>query len=483
MRCPSCGAEQPDASAAFCSKCGRPLGSAETEATQRLSVEEPAPSETAELDTTTSGGVSERRTRSPFGPRRALYDFGYAVRKSLVAGGWVEATSAAVVGLLALFCVGAIFLVAAKLQFPELGTGSNPLSVFTSIVILALASLRVPVHLGDLTVTALPLGAVAISATLISWAIEPAIRRRHVEGIRGRVAAGAKIAVPFALVCWLAALVFRFRGGDTPAHAGALGALVLGALWGGLFGSLAGLRTASSLRDHVRTALRLLRERRRTVFEGLAASGTMLGLAFVGAAAAGLVWVIVALARGAPMAGFGPGDALAAIVYIVAFLPNILIAILAIAIGAPIDVGAQITIGGRQIGPLRTFSLWHWGDGAAPWFAYALVLIPIVATAGGAYLLRRRKAVADHETVIGIAAIVFALVLAVTAWLGQARLGAGLVREHGFGQISPRAPIVAALGFGWAALGGFAGWTLADRRTRGESGHAPSATTSEESGT
>jgi hypothetical protein len=464
MRCPSCGAEQVDGSGAFCSKCGRPLGSPEAEATQRLSLEQPSTaSDTTELAPKREPGTPPR-ARSPFGPRRALYDFAYVVRNSLVAGGWFEAASAAFVGLLALLCVGAVFVAAAKLQFPDLGSSSSPLSVFTSIVVLALGSLRVPVHLGDLTVTALPLGALMVSAGAVSWAVEPAIRRRHVEGMRARVAAGAKIAVPFALFCWIAALVFRFRGGDSPTHAGATGALLLGGAWGALFGVLGGLRSTGSLRAHLRAAGRVLETRRRLLYEGARTGMTMFGLAAAAAAAGGLIWVIVALARGAPVKGFGQGDALAAVLYILAFLPNILVAIVAIAIGAPLDVGAQITIGGRQIGPLETFSLWRWGEGAAPWFAYALLLVPLLATVGAGYLLHERRERKGHESVIGIAAIVFALALAIAAWLGQARLGAGLVRAHGFGQISPNALIVLALGFAWAALGGFAGWTLAERR-------------------
>ena len=464
MRCPHCGAQQVDAGAAFCARCGRPLGPAEAEATEQLEAPAEA-SATTEL-TAPAETAEAHRGRSPFGPRRALYDFGYALRKALVAGGWFDAAAAAFVGLLALLCVGALFLVAAKLQFPDLGTESNPLSVFIAIVILALGSLRVPVHLGDLTVTALPLGALALSAAAVSWAVEPAIRRRRVEGLRARVAAGAKIAVPFGLFCWIAALVFRFRGGDSPTHAGALGALLLGGVWGAVFGALGGVRSAGPLRRYARAAAHTLKRRRHLAYEGVRTGATMLGFAGVAAVAAGLVWIIIALARGAPLKGFGQGDALAAFLYILAFLPNILVAILTLAIGAPLDVGAQITIGGRRIGPLETFSLWHWGDGATPWFAYTLLLLPLVATAGAGYLLHARVKREEHAGVIGVAAVVFAVALAATAWLGQARLGAGLVRAHGFGQVSPSSLIVLALGFAWGALGGFAGWALAERRSR-----------------
>jgi hypothetical protein len=371
------------------------------------------------------------------------------------------------VAVLALLCVGAVFLVAAKLQYPDLGAGSNPLSVFISIVVLALGSLRVPIHVGSLTVTALPLGGLVVSAIVVSWAIEPAIRRRGVEGLRARVAAGAKIAVPFAIVCWLVALVFRFRGGDTPTHAGALGALLLGGVWGTVFGALAGIRSAGSVRRWVRAALATLKKRSALVHEGVVTAGTMVGLAFTGAALAGLLWVIIALARGAPVHNFGAGDALAGFVYVLAFLPNVLVAIFAIALGAPLAVGAQITIGGRQIGPLETFSLWHWGgSGGPPLFAYALLLLPIAATVGAGILLRRRNSGSkDLVPIVGIAALAFATALALLAWLGQARLGAGLVRAHGFGQISPDAGLVFLFAFVWAIAGCAVGWVVGGRMT------------------
>jgi hypothetical protein len=408
--------------------------------------------------------------QSPFGPRRALYDFGYAVRRALVAGGWLDAATAAGIGMLALLCVGAVFLIAAKLQYPGLGAGSNPLSVFTSIVLLALGSLRVPIHIGDLTVTALPLGGLVVSAIAVSWAMEPAIRRREVEGLRARVAAGAKIALPFALLCWLVALLFRFRGGPVPTYAGAAGAFLWGAMWGVVFGALAGLRSAGRLSTHVRSLAAALKRRSAIAYEGLATGAVMLGVSVLLAGAAGLIWVIAALARGAPVAHFGIGDAVAGAIYIVGFLPNILVAIITISLGAVLDVGAQITIGGRQVGPLRTFSLWHWGAGGSPWFAYGLLLIPVIATAAAGFALHRRTKEPRHYLkVLGVAALVYAGTLALIAWLGQARLGAGLVRAHGWGQISPNAALVLVFGLAWAMAGGLAGWVLAERAANKQS--------------
>lgn len=468
MQCPSCGAGVDESSSAFCPRCGATLGSPEDEATQRMG------SRTEEIDGATErtgdpapAGAPQPRQRSqdPFGPRRAVYDFVYAARRSLVAGGWFEAASAAGIGFLALLCVGVVFLAAGRLQYPDIGAGTNPLSVLTSVVVLALGSLRIPIHLGDLSVTALPLGALVLSALAVSWAVEPAIRRRGVHGLRAHIAAGAKIALPFALLCLAASLVFRFRGGTTPTYAAPVPALFLGAVWGTLFGALGGLRTHGSLWAGARSVARAMGRRGGILYEGLRTGGLMLAFSFVLAAAAGLLWVIVELARGAPVRNFGGGDALAGLLYAIAFLPNLLVAILAIAFGAQLDVGAQITIDGRQVGPLRTISLWDWGPEGTPWLAFALLLIPVVAMVAAGYFTRARSTRgASSFVVFAIGALVFALVLSLLAWLGEARLGAGLVRARGFAVIAANPALVFATALAWGLIGGVGGWKLAERR-------------------
>ena len=400
-----------------------------------------------------------------FGPRRALYDSIYAARRALSAGGWFDAASAAAVGFLALLCVGLVFLVAARLQHPDLSASTNPWSVLTSIVVVALGSLRVPIHVGDITITALPFGALLLSAAAVSWAVEPAIRRREVTRLRPRVAAGAKIALPFALICCAAALVFRFREGATPTHAGAPSAFFLGAVWGTLFGALSGVRSHGALRKGLRSAARWLRARSGRLFPGLEAGGTMLLFSFLAASGAGLLWVIVALARGAPVQNFGAGDAFAGFLYVLAFLPNVLVAIIAVGMGAPLDVGAQVTIGGRQIGPLKTISLWDWGGGT-PLIAFGFVLVPLVALGAAGDLARRRAAGRGALRVVLPGALLFAVSIALLAWLGQARLGAGIIRNRGFAVIAAEPAWVLAVGFAWALGAGFVGWKIAERRNR-----------------
>ena len=180
------------------------------------------------------------------------------------------------------------------------------------------------------------------------------------------------------------------------------------------------------------------------------------------------------------MSNFGLGDAVAGLVYLVAFLPNVLVAILAISVGAPLEVGAQITIGGRQIGPLKTISLWDWGPDGTPWFAFALLLIPIVALAGAGFFARRKATRARGGVrMIVTGAALFAATIAFLCWIGQARLGAGLVRSHGFAVIAANPLLVLVLGFAWAIVAGLGGWMVAERSLAAQTGAAPATDATE----
>jgi hypothetical protein len=383
-----------------------------------------------------------------------------AVRRSLATGGWADAALAGILALLAVLLVGAVLLVAAKIQSPNLGAGAGPVSVLTAIVILALGSLGTPVHVDEIVVSALPLGALAACGVAIAWAAGQFIEKREAHSIKERALEGAKLGLPLAVLCWVAALIFRF-GGDHTVAANAPWALVLGGVWGALFGALGAACSGSGVRALVGRGAALFKERNRAVFEGVVAGGVMLAVGTVLGAGAALVWLIASLASGGPSAGFGVGDAVAAAIYIAAFAPNIVTVVLAVGLGAPIEFGAQVTIRGKLAGPVRELSLWDW-PGGAPWFAYLLVFVPALACVIGGFVARRSAPPGSrpHE-VLGVAAATFAVTLAVLAWLGRARLGAELVTERGFGLVAAGSLQVLLLGFAWAALFGFLGWRFA----------------------
>ena len=199
------------------------------------------------------------------------------------------------------------------------------------------------------------------------------------------------------------------------------------------------------------------------VSRGLAAGGIALSAATVLGAAALLLWVIVALIRGAPGPNFGGGDAGAAFVYLLAFGPNVIVTLTALGMGAPVYVGARVTVAGAGVGQIDR--IWLFGD--APGYVGFLILIPAIACSLAGFWARRTSKRADLPVVIGVFAATFGIVLAALAWLGEARLGASLL-GRGLARLDVNAPATLLLGFAWAAVAGAAGWFLADRATENE---------------
>jgi hypothetical protein len=325
MRCPSCGADVVDRQAAYCSRCGRPLDRTEPgvrEAPPTLDLREPrAPSPDAAQDPAGDHGRKEpaappggrRATRAPtlggarlaglVVPVREL--LGTRARGGTTTGGWLPAAKAASFGFLATLCVGAVLVVAGKLASPTIGAGASPVAVLNAIVIVALGALGVPISIGDVRVAAVPLGALALIGGALAWAAMKVVVAEGAGSVRAAAVQGAKLGVPYALLMWAAAMIFRFRAGPTPAAAGAGEALLLAALWGSLFGALGGARSQLPLGALLTAPFRALKQRSRSLYLGAQTGAAMLIVASVGAVAGLLLWVIVALLRGKRRRLFG----------------------------------------------------------------------------------------------------------------------------------------------------------------------------------
>ncbi|MGH2729508.1 MAG: cell division protein PerM [Actinomycetota bacterium] len=458
MRCPACDADTHDPDDLFCSSCGHSLKPSSSDVTGRLEDGNSVES-TAEIGGESSVAVSSSRD----GPVALVSDLAAAIRHAIIHRGWLDATSAAAVGFLGLLCVGAVLLVGAKLQFTGLGSGASPLSVLDAIVILSLGCLGVPIDFESLEITVLPLGALLAAGWVISAGARMAVRRAGDADLGRQAIDGAKTGLPFGLLCFLCALMFKLDA----THADAGVALILGTVWGALFGAVGGLRASRPLSAVIRLGLSTLRARSRAVYDGVVGGGVMLVTAIALATIASLVWIVAGLASGAPSESFGPGEAGAAVVYLAAFGLNVVVAIITFSLGGTIEVGAQITVGGRVVGPLREFSLLDWGRGDPPWYAFALLMLPVIACLLGGYAARRNAGDAGKVVpILGTAALVFGLALAVLAVLGEARLGAGLVRERGFGRVAPDPLAALFLGGIWAAVVGFLGWRLGSGESR-----------------
>lgn len=455
MQCPSCGAEVKDPLAAFCPRCASPLAD-ETEATAQLEVpvhpEGASDTEVAEE----RSGFFEEDDPEPLPPRLD------AVRERLEGTGWLDAIAAAGLGFLVLLAVGAVLVLAAKMNFPQLGGGGDPLSAFNAAVMAGLGALGVPIVIDGLAASALPLGALAVVGAGIVWAVRTSFGDREFSTVRGAVMEGSRVGVPFGVLCWFFALVFRFRG-QHPVSSDAGIALLTGAFWGAAFGVLGAIRVMEPLRSALRRVTSGLEAKDRRWFDGVSSGVVMLVVTGLLGSAATLLWLIVVLAGGTPGGHFGAGDAFAYLVYLAAFLPNIVVGIAALSVGAPIDVGAKIDVSGRMLGPLREYSLAAWGRGEPPAASWLLVLLPLVACVLGGLYARRR--VNDPKVMVPVlltASGVFAGTITFLAAIGPLRM-AGVLKGSGYALIAPDAPMVFVWAFLASGVVGFAGWTLGEK--------------------
>ena len=365
---------------------------------------------------------------------------------------YLEAAALAFLGLLAL---GAVLLVIAKLQYPKLGAGADPVEMLTSLVIVSLASLRVPVHVGELTFTLLPLGLLAAIAWVVRWACRatvpnPTLRR------------ALWVGPLFGLIAGFAALAFRHRFEPDAIYAGAPSAFILGSLWVALFAAWFYVTRSQSTVNFVRERLEILKARRRSLWEAVMAAGIMLGASLIAALAAGLVWVIVALLRGGGPDQLDLGGLLAALVYVLAFAPNLVIAAATLSLGAPLRFGAGLTIGGEVRDSVRELSIA--GRDVDP--SILMVLVPLLAAGlAGAWFARNSETPDSPLPVLARAAALFATALTILAWLGHARLGAQLASDKGFGVVAADAPSVFVMALLWSFLGALAGWIVIRSRT------------------
>jgi hypothetical protein len=374
------------------------------------------------------------------------------VRRKLRGEGWVEAAQVAALIFLTLLALGAALLVAGKLQFASLGSGSGPLEVLRAIGLVGLACLGVGIDIGGLTLSVIPLGGLSVVALSGTRLIRDVARRRE----RRTLGDVFKLGVALGVICGLAALVFRF-GGDVPVKAGPFESAALGFVWGCALAAL-GAALAS---DRNGPASLVGKLDRPPLGDGARLSLGLGSWAAFGALGALLLLIAGRLAADPLPRWFGVGEAAAALIYLVAFLPNALVAIFSLAIGATLRLGAQVDVGGEIVGPLRELSLFSWGGKGPPAALFLLLVLPAaVSIGGGVRAARRLRTSASVARVGSIAAVLFALVVGVLASFADARLGAGLVRSQGVALVTVGPTQVALLTLLWTLVGGAVGVVL-----------------------
>jgi hypothetical protein len=408
--------------------------------------------------------TSETRAPATVGATAMVGDMAHALRRSFVSGGWPQATSAAALGFASILAVGALLVVTWKLAFPDFASGASPLVVLTYIVIAGLMCLGVPVEQAGRGSSLLPLGALAVVAWVLVWAGRRYVGASGAATPKERVLEGAKLGAPLAVLCFLAAVIFRLRGEDVAADPAI--ALLLGAVWGALFGAIGGLTTEGRVTDLFIGRLAGVTVGSSIAREGLLAAATMLVAAATLAMAGVLAYLIVALAAGS---GVEPtvGEALALLLVLAIFAPNLSAGAIAFSLGAPNLLVAR----SFGVGLEREVSLLGWGDADPAWYLYAALLIPLTACLLGGYVARRRAEQPGKPfEVLGVAAATFAIVLAMVVYIGTLNYSAGALGEGSLLVLRPSAGAVLLLALVWAGAAGFAGWKVAEGQDERGSG-------------
>jgi hypothetical protein len=377
---------------------------------------------------------------------------------------WRDSAVAACLAFVGLVAVGAVLVAAAKLQFTSLGTGSNPLRVLSATVMAGLASIGATVRIGELSLAVVPLGALVAAGFLMSWAVTVTFDESAVgRGSRETAAAAVRFGVVLGLLCFGAALIFRIPEDPVPVSVSAVQAGLFGLVWGSACGGLGLAMRGLSWRDQLRRSWVELMKPGGVWRGAFAGSVVGLGTLLVTSLAAVLIGTIYRLAV-SPLPGrFDVGDAIAGFVYLIVFLPNALVSVASLAMGAPIVVGAEITAGGERVGPVLEYSLASWGDGSSPPIVYLLLLVPLVSFLAAGFTVRAVTADRDGTLLsIVLGAAVTAPVVGLLCVASDARLGAGLAGGNGVAKVAPDAVAVMPLAFGWSLAVGLAGWALHD---------------------
>jgi len=509
MECPSCGAVVRDPEAVFCARCGNSLRDDAASMSESRTVDAggegatplertdagrspqpsydpgPAPphAEGAVTSQQRPGPPDRPSIESPYGgyqggggippPDTAeeppaeskgasvpVREFAVALRRSFASGGWGQFAGAAAIGWLTLVGLGALIVAAAAIGSGGFGSGIDALDTLSLVVLFGLSVMGVSLEFSNLgpvgpSFAMIWLGALAIVGYALSWATARVVAHRSPHSPRALMIEGAKVAVPFALYCLLSALLFKITDVGT-LGASAPQALFLGFLWGVVFGVLGGLRSKERVSAIWGSTLEGVKSRRRAAYEGLASAGVMLGTTALASAAAFLLMIIIALARGDSLDGLTVGSVVAALIVLVLTLPNVLSLIAAVSLGAPLSGFTDV------LGENANISIIGFGGRTSGTLVLLLLLIPLVScTLGGFSAYRESIDRSKMVDVLVTAACVYAGGLAVLALLNGFSFASG-VEGVNIGVVSTNFLLVALLGLMWAAIFGFAGWKLGE---------------------
>jgi hypothetical protein len=374
-----------------------------------------------------------------------------------------EGLLSAALSFLGLLCTGAVLVAAARLQVPGLGAGASSLDVFATIVVASLGTVGATGHLGEVEITFLPLGALAVTLVLIARNLSSALdRARPSSHVERRTLVGADF-LGFGLLCGVSASVFQVNSGEG-LSADPLRAAVLGTGWAMVVSFLVLRRQGGEQR------------RRRDLREIVARAGTPATMSSLFAALSAGGALAFALTR----LGGSLARSAGSVLHFLAIAPNAAVALGALSVGSSVEVGASFTSTEAHLERSASYSLFDWAGGPTPPVAWVLILVPIVAgvVAGWAAGRRADSATRAVGRVWG-AAVGCGLALGALCLASSARLAAGALPQKGFGEISPAADSTVLLAALWLGVFGTLGVGAAHLYSHWRSSRAASSGGSE----
>ena len=158
--------------------------------------------------------------------------------------------------------------------------------------------------------------------------------------------------------------------------------------------------------------------------------------------------------------------AIGIVIHTIAFLPNLAVAVAALAIGTSVEAGLG-SLTSTDAG-VPSYSLLDWKGSLAPAYLWLMTLLPLAkVTAAGARARQALRGKSMRPTILyGVGmGIAFAWLLSMVAEFGAAHVGADLQTE-GFLRVSTHPPAVFGVALVWAAVGLPLGWAVAAVRDR-----------------
>ncbi|MEO9223265.1 MAG: DUF6350 family protein, partial [Mycobacteriaceae bacterium] len=304
-----------------------------------------------------------------------------------------------------------------------------------------------------------PLSVLPILPTgLLIWATYRSTASDPVADEDPRWVFGAALGGPLVLAAMALAVIHGFAG-TVPVAGPPVVPTVLIVLGVHALGAVLGLAQRTALRDRARRALP------GWAIDGAALVPGALKRLVIGATALSVLCLACSLSTAAELTGSGGGfiGGLALIVVSLAYLPNVVIGALSVAVGPGVTLGhTTVTAFGAVHAPLPALPILAVvPQGAGTWWWLLVLVVPVwAAVALGRAAARRHDDRTDALRVVGIAAVLAGGALALMGAMAGGVLGTGAMSP-----ISVPVMAFGAVGALWLAVVGAATVLTQQRRT------------------